>query len=417
MWSWLVLVVAACCACGGKGIDRAHTAAPKATVLVSGTALRYNDPPGDAPRNVISEAIVAALRDEATRTNRPAPALDARLSRACAALAAVVPEDGTLGYRTVEFALQSNGIIEPSPHLLVFWGVSDNPRWIVEQLRAKFPALARLGDARIGVGVVKRFADGTGVVVFAMQPTQLETSPIPRSLPAGGSSQFQVTLRPGLLEPTVGVLRPNGDAEKLELLWPGDDSFGAEIECGTTIGRLQIQITAVADDGPRTVAAFPVWCGEEPPASFALDSRPNPLPNDPHEAERQLLELINAERWRAGRLPIAWDEKLADIARDHSESMRRTNVVAFIVPGEGNVEERTRALAPDSTTKVRGGIARAYGISETHTGLIDQPTTRSLLMSVRSTQIGIGVVYGAEITPGVREMYVTELVRLNVPER
>jgi hypothetical protein len=406
------LLVATCLACGAKADNTARAPGASPTTLASGMALNYNDQPGTVPRSAISDAVFAAVSEEATRQHIAAPVPDARLSRACAALAAVVPTDGIIEYRAVEFALQTNGIVEPSPYVLVVWGSLEDPRLIVDQLRPRFELIAEAGNARVGVGASLRSPGGIGAVVFAIQTVTLQTSPIPRSIAAGGSVHLEARLAPGLSDPVVTVLRPIGDVEQVTLLWPSTDTFGAQLECRSTIGRLQIQVVAKGGDGNRSLAVFPVWCGEEPPRQLSLDAQSKTaVPTDPREAERQLLELVNAERARAGRSALIWDETLADAARAHSQEMRRTGVVAFVVPRAPSFGERVDALGPDARARIRGTVARSYSIAETHHGLIDQPSTRAFLMAAKATHIGIGVVYGAETVPGARELFVSELVR------
>src|SRR5690606_29023742 len=83
----------------------------------------------------------------------PAPVPDGRLYAAAAELAAVTPQDGTLVYSLIEFALQRNGIIEPSPHLVVIWGPVEDGSEIVASLAERLPAILGAGTfARVGVG-------------------------------------------------------------------------------------------------------------------------------------------------------------------------------------------------------------------------------------------------------------------------
>src|SRR5439155_1975668 len=123
----------------------------------------------------------------AKAAGQPAPIADARLFRACAELAEIVPEDGLLRYDAIEFALQRNGIIEPSPNLRIVWGDLGDLQQIMDQLRPQISEILSDGaTARVGVAAAKRAADGTGAVVFALQGSSLATAPFPRSVAAGG---------------------------------------------------------------------------------------------------------------------------------------------------------------------------------------------------------------------------------------
>ncbi len=137
----------------------------------------------------------------------PVPVADARLFRACAELAQVVPEEGVVGYASVEFALQRNGIVEPSPHLLVVWDDVDSTADVIaQQIKPRLAELLADGTiTRLGVGAVHRQAATkgiTGAVVFALQSSSVTTAPIPRVLPAGS-----VTTR---RDPRRALPRPRG---------------------------------------------------------------------------------------------------------------------------------------------------------------------------------------------------------------
>ena len=163
----LALVLAAC---GGRGPQavgkqpswrgkaQAKPVAGPVTFAPSGQAAqRYNEAVQAPPRTPLGDAVVAAVRDAAAKAGTTQPVADARLFRACNELAEVVPEEGIIAYSLVEFALQRNGIIEPSPHLLVVWGDIDSPQLIVDQLAPRLAEILADGaTARLGVGAAKR---------------------------------------------------------------------------------------------------------------------------------------------------------------------------------------------------------------------------------------------------------------------
>ena len=53
-------------------------------------------------------------------------------------------------------------------------------------------------------------------------------------------------------------------------------------------------------------------------------------------------------------------------------------------------------------------VARAYSVSEAHQGLMNSPGHRANITSPSATHIGIGVVFGDEIS-GRREIFVTQV--------
>ncbi|HEY1554498.1 MAG TPA: CAP domain-containing protein [Kofleriaceae bacterium] len=379
-------------------------------------ARSYNEPLQAPPPSPLGDAVTAAVRDAAAPLHLPPPVADARLFRACAELAEIVPEDGIVGYGLVEFALQRNGIIEPSPHLLVVWGTIDKPDAIVQEIRPRLAEI--LGDgmtARLGVGAAKRKPDGTGAVVFALQASGVATSPMPRALPAGGSFGIDAVIDARYREPEVFVTHDDGATDKLPLVLGAAGGVRAQVACGGHHGRQQVEIAASDTAGSTVLANFPVWCGGEPPLSVTIDPpRSDEAPVSADEAERRLLALVNRDRQAAGLPALLWDERVAAVARAHSEEMRRTKVVEHISPTTGSAADRVRA-ANIHTGVVLENVARAYGVTEAHEGLMNSPGHRANMMSTQATHIGIGVVLGDEVS-GRRELFLTQ-VFIRVPPK
>lgn len=409
-------------ACSGRGPQRvgaqpswrggthsSQAAGPVTFAPASLPAIRYNEPPQAVSHTALNDAVTAAVREAATRAHVHVPAADARLFRACAELAEIVPEDDIIGYTLVEFALQHNGIIEPSPHLLVVWGDIDSPELIVQQLSPRLAEI--LGDgatARLGVGAAKRHADGSGAVVFALQGSGVSTAPIARSVAAGGSIVIDAVVDPRYREPEVFMTRNDGGTQRLELKPGRPGGFTSEIRCGAHQGRQQIEITASDAAGSTVLANFPVWCGAQPPQTVTVDpSHDDPPAATPEEAEHRLLANLNRDRAAAALPTLLWDDRVADVARGHSEEMRRTHAVAHISPTTGSAADRVRA-AKIKTGVVLENVARAYGVNEAHDGLMNSPGHRANLMSGVATHVGIGVLFGEEIS-GRREMFITQV--------
>jgi len=370
---------------------------------------RYNEPAAAPPASPLGDAVIAAVTKAAQRTGKAPPIADARLFRACAELAEIYPQDGVIGYNLVEFALQRNGIIEPSPRLLVVWGALDEAGPIVAQLEPQLPdVLAEGTNLHLGVGAAKRNADGSGVIVFALQSSSLATAPIPRSVAAGGTVALDVHVDPHYRDPEVFVTREDGDTQRLELATGAGNRFTSQLPCGTHKGRQQLEITASDAAGSTVLANFPVWCDAEPPVALSISppSREDVV-QKPSDAEQKLLALVNRDRAAAGLAELAWDERVAEVARGHSEEMKRTKIVAHVSPTTGSAADRVR-VANIKTAVVLENVARAYGVLEAHQALMNSPGHRANLMSKVATTLGIGVVFGEEISGG-REMFITQV--------
>lgn len=373
-------------------------------------ALRYNEPVQAPPKSALGDAVIAAVREEALKAGTSVPVADARLFRACAELSEIVPEEGIITYSLVEFALQRNGIIEPSPHLLVVWGDIDSPVEIAKQLRPRLAEILIDGaTARIGIGGAKRAPDGTGAIVFALQGSGVTTAPVPRQVKANGGFTLDATVDARYRSPEVFVTRSSGATERLDLKVGGNPNvFKAQVECGAHTGRQQVEITASDAQGSTVLANFPVWCASEPPLSVTVQPSFDDQPvSDPKEAEKRLLAMVNRDRVAAGLSALAWDDKVADVARGHSTEMRTTKVVAHISPKTGSAADRVRA-AKIKTALVLENVARAYGLGEAHQGLMNSPGHRANLMSSSATHTGFGVIFGEEVS-GRREIFITQV--------
>lgn len=379
-------------------------------------ASRYNEPVQPPAHSPLGDATLAAVREAAGKAGMAPPVADARLFKACAELAQIVPEEGIVGYSLVEFALQRNGIIEPSPHLLVVWGDVDAADQIVDQLRPRIPEILADGaSSRVGIGWAKRAPDGTGAIVFALQGSGVTTNPIPRALPAGGGVTVDAVVDSHFKEPEVFITRETGATERLALDSGRSGGFKTAVACGKHVGRQQVEITASDAAGSTVLANFPVWCGEEPPTTMTIAPTHDDdtvVPAD--EAEKRLLALMNRDRVTAGLPALVWDDRVADVARKHSEEMRRTHIVAHISPTTGSAADRVKA-AGIKTAVVLENVARAYGVGEAHEGLMNSPGHRANLLSSAATHVGVGVIYGDDVS-GRREMFVTQ-VFIRVPPK
>jgi len=372
-------------------------------------AIRYNEPRQAPPRTPLGDAVIAAIDRAAAQSRLAPPEPDARLFRACADLAEIASMDGVVNYALIEFALQRHGIIEPTPRLLVLWNSIDATESIVAQMRPRFVEMLGAGPAaRFGVGAARRNADGTGAIVFALQESGVSTQPIPRSVAAGGTIAIDGVLDPRYRDPEVIVTREDGQTQQIELKPGRAGGFTSQVPCDERRGRQQIEIGASDAAGPTVLANFPVWCAARPPASITVAAaRDEAPPATEQAAERDLFAKLNRDRVAAGLAALAWEDRLAQVARAHSQEMRRTHVVAHVSPSTGSVADRVRA-ARIKTPLVLENLARAYGVGEAHDALMNSPGHRANLMSRAATHGGIGIVFGDE-DAGRHEMFVTQL--------
>ena len=369
----------------------------------------YNDPPRTPPpKSDLGDAVVSEVERVSLQLGKPPPVADGRLFAAARELAEGAPQDLPLVSSLIEFALQRNGIIEPSPHLVVIWGPTDDAGEIVKSLADRLPAILGAADfARVGVGAAER-EDGQGVTILAFQASSIDTKPIPRQLPAGGRIRIEATIKPPFVQPQAFVTRPDGAVERLGLA-PAAGGLTAELACGAHRGRQQVEITADDKTGSTVLANFPLWCGEAPPTSLTvhLDADETAPIASREEAEDRLVRLVNRDRAKHALPPLDLDGRLKEVARKHCQEMRETGVVAHLSPRTGSAADRVKAGGIRSSV-VLENVARAYGIGEAEEGLMNSPGHRANILSKDATHMAIGVVLGEDVA-GRREIFVTQL--------
>ncbi|MBK5224287.1 MAG: DUF4214 domain-containing protein [Acidimicrobiia bacterium] len=119
---------------------------------------------------------------------------------------------------------------------------------------------------------------------------------------------------------------------------------------------------------------------------------PNSRPSDPVGAEAQFFSMLNAERARAGRAPLAYDANLVRDARNWSNTMAPQNRIFH-----------TSTLGADTARSVanwrRAGenVGRGWGLEELHQGFVNSPSHYSNIVG-DYTQVGVGVTYTGDRT-------------------
>ena len=390
---------------------------PKVIAMEVGEkAAQYNaaetPPPQESAR---SDAVLKALKAAAERAGKELPARDGRLDAASRALAEVAPANAPVPYRLIEFALQTHGIVEPSPHLIVIWGPPDDARGLVERLEGRLPdILESAAFARVGIGAAER-EGGEMATVIALQTSFVEIEPIARVIPEGETLRLDGRVLDPYRQPEVFVTREDGAVISTPVRRIGGSGFRADVRCEGRSGKQQVEIIASDHKGSTVLANFPIWCGEEPPRSVeVVIGGEDDVPTSPEAAEARLVELINRDRARHGLRPLKVDERVAEVARAHSEEMSETGVVAHVSPNTGSASDRVQA-ADLRTPIVLENVARAYSVIEAHEGLMNSPGHRASILHDAVTHVGVGVVLGEHIA-GRRELFVSQVfIRRGVP--
>ena len=102
------------------------------------------------------------------------------------------------------------------------------------------------------------------------------------------------------------------------------------------------------------------------------------------EAEARMLDLINVERLRAGLRPLVADERLREVARQHSQEMFRLGYFAHVSPSAGSPADRLQRSGVAFATAGEN-LAYAPTVEVAHSGLMASPGHRQATSSPRSS--------------------------------
>ena len=137
---------------------------------------------------------------------------------------------------------------------------------------------------------------------------------------------------------------------------------------------------AAADTAPKS-SWQQVVPQDAPSATASYDS----------DAERQLLNLANAERSRAGAPQLRMDAGLVRAARAHAAQMAAQNQLSHQFSGEASLMQRIAAVSSLHLNRAGENVAVAPNIDDAHQGLMASPPHRDNLLSPQFNVAGFGV--------------------------
>lgn len=112
-------------------------------------------------------------------------------------------------------------------------------------------------------------------------------------------------------------------------------------------------------------------------------------------AEREAFDLINKKRSDAGLEPLAWNEQLAALAREHSDDMAQFKYFSHKGTDGTMVDARADKLGIMNWSAIGENIAFNRGYSDAPsfavTCWMDSPGHRQNILDKRWNQSGIGV--------------------------
>ncbi|MFO7574227.1 MAG: CAP domain-containing protein, partial [Bacteroidales bacterium] len=189
---------------------------------------------------------------------------------------------------------------------------------------------------RCGAGLAR--GEGRSVLVVLGTRRRLTLERFPSRLAPGDRQRLEGRLLDGYRAPSMVVATPRGDVV-VEPALQRSGRFGAGLGFPST-GRYVVEVMATGPRGPEVVALFPVFAGTDP----------DDLSDPPHErseardgdAAAVVLELLNAERRRAGLPVLEVDDELVRLAAEHSADMLEGGWFGHVSPTGTDVVERLR---------------------------------------------------------------------------
>jgi uncharacterized protein YkwD len=121
--------------------------------------------------------------------------------------------------------------------------------------------------------------------------------------------------------------------------------------------------------------------------------------------EQELLTLTNQQRISQGLPELALDDKLMQIARNHSYGMAQQGFISHNQPSGDLKTRMNRAGYPYEV--VRENVASANTISVAHNALLNSPPHKSNILAKDITRVGIGIARYQP--PYDKQLYITEV--------
>jgi uncharacterized protein YkwD len=137
-------------------------------------------------------------------------------------------------------------------------------------------------------------------------------------------------------------------------------------------------------------AATPEAADTSPHSSWQQVS-PYDTPSYDSGAERQLLEMANADRVRDGKAPLKMDDGLVKAARAHAAEMASKNSISHQFSGEPPLVERISENSRLHLDREGENVAVASSADDAHQALMASPPHRDNLLSANFNVAGIGV--------------------------
>lgn len=334
----------------------------------------------------LEKALPAVLRDLGLRWEP-----DPRLASFCCWLNELYEVDFRPDSVAINEAASWLGLPEPLPHS-VFMRVPPGPR-LSSLIKEKLLQLKNREEYTHYGALAEIHSSGLLTVIIAFSSRHLFLSSLPRNLGQPGEVEFRLGIFPGFKEPVLIHTPPEGQPEISPVEGKNLSLHPARIKLAfQSPGKHKVEVVARNERGPTVLANFPVYVGPQARqfsggATDAIATREQSA----SAVRERLYTLINEERERAGLGRLERNQRLEEIASKHSLDMARNNFTGHVSPTTGGPDDRLRAAGIQFAyfgENVGLGYASAQDI---HSGFMDSPGHRMILLDPRYTHFGVGV--------------------------
>lgn len=399
-----MLALAGCATTSGA----TSSTAPPAIYAASGPgASRYTTQPpsGSALRGPHAYRAAQGLEQAAASGVQLAP--DPRLAEVGRLVAEHEAQHGGMApAAAIDLWTRHLGLWEPAPKIALL--KTGDPSALTQQAEEYAKHAARERATHVGAYTAEQGPAVVLVMVASERLAQLE--PVPREIAVGGTLRLRGELAASLHDAQLITTYPNGTSERAQEARGNRFSFDLPMR---EQGEHRVEIVASSPSGIVVVANFPVYVGIPARTEVVAEAREGGTTSSAEAVRVKLLELLNAERKRAGIAPVAWLDSLAEVAMAHSIDMRDHDYVAHTSPTTGTPEQRlTRAGV--RVSPVRENIGRDDSAEGIHRGLMESPGHRDNILGRDVTHVGIGVT---EVHQGESRAFLATQVFARIPTR
>ena len=258
-----------------------------------------------------------------------------------------------------------------------------------------------LGEKRCGIARTTS-RKGTKVVSIVAVDALADLDPLPTMTRVGEWVKLKAHMQVHASDAKVVLLGPKGLPKTVLASLSGDEiraTFSVD-EPGTWF----VQVLATASTGPRPVLEAYVHAGTTPPGRFAEAPAPGEKAGRGEASDIEAIrKMVNAARESEGLPTLSADEKLDQLAQEHSQRMFDTKTVGHDV---GNGDPKARVNAAGIHSRATGeNVAAASSLERAHRALWASPSHRGNVLEPRFSHVGIGVVKGPDGRVWVTEIF------------